>query len=126
MLEMIVAPEGGAGASPLFPGAAGGVGVVGVELPEVVDPVAPDPMNCPVVVVLVDEEGLAFETAQPVNENIPIDNVPMAQNPLRFNCIKDLSVGGGSDSSGQSRGASTLDISGEACRWIKEFTLGTG
>ena len=118
---MTVAPDGGAGASPLLPGA--GVGVVGVEPPEVDEPIAPDPVNWPVV-VLLDEEGLAFETAQPVNENIPIDNIPMAQNPFRFKCIMDLSVGGGADLSGQSRGASTLDISGEACRWIKEFTLG--
>ena len=115
MFEMIVAPAGGAGALPLLPE----VGVAG-ELPAL-DPELPDPTSW-VVVVLV-EEGLAFETPHPVIEKIPSDNVPMAQNPFRFNCIKDLSVGGGSRQSGQSRRASTLDISGEACRWIKEFAL---
>ena len=99
---MIVAPAGGAGALPLLfgggvvgvEGVVGDVGVVGVVLPEPEDPEVPDPVNC---VVVLAEEGLAFETPHPVIEKIPIDNVPMAQNPFRFNCIKDLSVGGGAD-----------------------------
>ena len=93
---MIVAPAGGAGGPPVSVGV--GVdrvdGVVGVVLPELGDPDVPDPVNC---VVVLAEEGLAFETPHPVIEKIPIDNVPMAQNPFRFNCIKDLSVGGGAD-----------------------------
>jgi hypothetical protein len=98
MLEMIVAPAGGAGAPPLLlggrvEGVEGDVGVDGV-LPELGDPDVPDPANC---VVVLAEEDLAFETPHPVIEKIPIDNVPMAQNPFRFNCIKDLSVGGGAD-----------------------------
>ena len=117
---MIVAPAGGAGAFPLFE--LGVAGVVGLVVPEGTVPVAPVPVNCPVVTP-TDDVGLAVDTPQPVIEKRPIDNVPMAQNPCRFNCIKDLSVGGGSRQSGQSRRASTLDISGEACMWIKEFAL---
>ena len=68
----------------------------------------------------------AFEIPHPVIEKSAIDNVPMAQNPFRFKCIMDLSVGGGADWSGQIRGASTLDVYGEASKWIKEFTLEKG
>ena len=75
MLEMTVAPGGGTGAFPLTPGAE--VGVEGVVLPELDDPEVPEPISW-LVVVPVDDESLPFETAQPVNENIPIDNVPMA------------------------------------------------
>jgi hypothetical protein len=121
MLEMIVAPAGGAGALPPPLGVGVGVGAVGVVLPELGDPEALEPVNWFVVVPV--EEVLAFETPHPVHKKMAIDNVPMAQNPFRFNCIRDLSVGGGADLSGQIRGASTLDISGEACRWVKEFAL---
>jgi hypothetical protein len=106
MLEMIVAPAGGGGASPLFGGAGVGVGAgvgagvgvgvgVGVVPPELDDPELPDPVNW-LVVVLVEDDVLALETPHPVNEKAAIDNVPIAQNPFRFNCIMDLSVGGGS------------------------------
>lgn len=105
----MVAPPGVAGALPLFE--LGVAGLVGVLLPEGTDAVAPVPVNCPVAAATA-EVGLAVDTPQPLIKIRPIDNVPMVQNPFRLNCIKDLSVGGGSRQSGQSRRASTLDISG--------------
>ena len=119
MLEMMVAPAGGGEASPFGEGLGVGVGVgvgvgagvglgagVGVGLvgvpPELGDPELPDPVNW-LVVVLVEDDVLALETPHPANETTAIDNVPIAQNPFRFNCIMDLSVGGGSRLSGQSR-----------------------
>src|SRR5215469_7767872 len=91
---MVVAPAGvGVGVGV---GVGGGVGVgVGVVPPELGDPELPEPVNW-LVVVLVDDDVLALETPHPINENAAIDNVPIAQNPFRFNCIMDLSVGGGS------------------------------
>lgn len=113
---MIVAPAGGAGALPLLlePELLLAAGVV-----TEVD--APEPISW-VVVVLADD-GFALETEHPVKEKIPIDNVPMAQNPFRFNCIMDLSVGGGIRLSGQSRAASTLDVYGRTSNRITELAL---
>ena len=112
---MIIAPAGTAGALPLLlePDV-----VVLTEVDE------PEPFTW-VVVVLADE-GSAFETEHPVKEKNPIDNVPMAQNPFRFNCIMDLSVGGGIRLSGQSRGASTLDVYGRTSNWVRELALEDG
>lgn len=137
---MIVAPAGGGGASPFGEGLGVGVGVgvgvglgvgvgvglVGVVPPELEDPEPPEPVNW-LVVVLADDDVLALETPHPVNEKAAIDNVPIAQNPFRFNCIMDLSVGGGNaDLSGQVRRASTLDVYGEISKWITEFALDMG
>ena len=110
---MMVAPDGGGGASPFGDGLGLGVGVgvgagvgvgvgVGVGLPELGDPELPEPVNW-LVVVLAEDDVLALETPHPENETTAIDNVPIAQNPFRFNCIMDLSVGGGGRLSGQSR-----------------------
>ena len=106
----MVAPAGGAGASPLLLGAGGtGVGVgagvpepepaVLVELVELVEPLAtgvvdegetPDelpfePVNC--VVVVPGDLVRAFVPPHPVTQNAAILRAAMAQIPFRFNRI---------------------------------------
>ena len=57
----------------------------------------------------------AFGLAHPVTAKTANMNVPIAQNPFRLSCIRTFPPVGGRQS-GQIRGASTLDVSGEATK----------
>lgn len=79
------------------------------ELEELDEPAA---MAALVVLAVV---VAAFGLAHPVTAKAANMNVPIAQNPLRLNCIRTFPPVGGRQS-GQIRGASTLDVSGEGIR----------
>ena len=68
-----------------------------------------------VLVVPVDDAVIAFEPPHPLMAKTATASVPTAQNSFKFNCNGSLSAVGGRQS-GQIRGASTLDISGEGIR----------
>jgi hypothetical protein len=104
------------------------VGVVDPDEPEpdvVVVPELDDPDELPVncVVVVPADCVRAFVPPHPVIESAATARDPMATKPFRFNCIHQPFGRWGSRLSGQLTGASTLDIYGESCRWVKEFTL---
>lgn len=82
----------------------------GDDEPEELD----DPAAMAALVVLAVVVA-AFGLAHPVTAKAANMNVPVAQNPLRLNCIRTFPPVGGRQS-GQIRGASTLDVSGEATK----------
>lgn len=115
---MTSAPEGtGAGV-----GLGVGVGVgVGVDDPEelVVDDADGDDDATEGPVVVPADLLKAFVPPQPVMEKAAIITTAMAQNPFRFKCIMDLSVGGGRRLSGHIRVPSTLPLSVESSRGLQ-------
>jgi hypothetical protein len=72
----------------------------------------PEAMAALVVLAVV---VAVFGLAHPITAKTTSMNVPTAQNPFRFNCIRAFPPVGGRQS-GQIRGASTLDVSGEATK----------
>ena len=79
------------------------------ELEELDEPEAMAALVVLAVVVAV------FGLEHPVTAKTANMNVPTAQNPFRLNCIGTFPPVGGRQS-GQIRGASTLDVSGEATK----------
>ena len=82
----------------------------GDDEPEELD--EPEAMAALVVLAVV---AAVFGLAHPVTAKMASMNVPTAQNPFRFNCIRTFPPVGDWQS-GQIRGASTLDVSGEATK----------
>ena len=65
------------------------------EVGELEDPEAAAGVVVLVVLVVLVEAVIAFDPPHPVMAKAATVSVPMAQNPFRFNCIRDLSAGGG-------------------------------